>query len=217
MCLATAETARWVISGIGFTEERKAMNSLYFRWAAILAIGLQVAGCYTDFGPVSAEPEPIVAPSSVATLIQPGEAIKVTVYGEEALTGAYTVNPAGDIAMPLVGTINAAGRTRTELEREIARRYKTGKFLEEPEVTVDIVSYLPIYVLGETQRPGAYPYTSGLNVLTAVTLAGGFTYRASKTSFLLEHAGETVWQEYPLSASVTIAPGDLIRIPERYF
>ena len=50
-----------------------------------------------------------------------------------------------------------------------------------------------------------------------ITVAGGFTYRASRNSVFIQHAGEAVWQEYPLSASVLIAPGDLIRIPERYF
>jgi polysaccharide export outer membrane protein len=129
----------------------------------------------------------------------------------------YTISPAGEIVMPLIGTIRATGRTKSELEREITRQYAAGKFLQEPKVTVDVVSYLPIYVLGETLRPGAYPYTSGLNVLTAITLAGGFTYRASRNSVLIEHPGQTVWQEYPLSSSVSIAPGDLIRIPERYF
>jgi protein involved in polysaccharide export with SLBB domain len=188
-----------------------------FRWATILAVGLQVAGCYADYGPVAAVPEPIVAPTAVATVLQSGDALKVTIYGEDALTGSYTINPAGDLVMPLVGTIRAAGLTRWDLEREITRRYASGKYLQDPKVTVDVVSFLPIYVLGETLRPGAYPYSSGLNVLTAITLAGGFTYRASKTSVLIEHAGQVVWQEYPLSASVTVAPGDLIRIPERYF
>ncbi len=193
------------------------MFGKFIRLAAILAIGLQVAGCYTDYGPVSAEPEPIAAPTVVANVLQSGDALKVTVYGEEALTGQYTITPDGNIIMPLVGSIKAAGRTRTELQREITNRYASGKFLQEPQVTVDVLSFRPIFVAGETLRPGAYPYSSGLNVLTAITLAGGPTYRASKTTVYIQHAGETVWQEYPLAASVTIAPGDLIRLPERYF
>ncbi len=179
----------------------------YLRLAAVAAIGLLVAGCYTDYGPVAAEPEPILAPANVGSHLQSGDVVKVTVYGEDALTGAYTISPAGDIVMPLIGTIRAVGRTKTDLAREITGKYVGGKYLQEAKVTVDVVSYLPFYVLGETLRPGAYPYTSGLNVLTAITLAGGFTYRASKTSVLIEHAGETVWQEYPLSASVANCTG----------
>jgi polysaccharide export outer membrane protein len=193
------------------------MIGRYWSWAAILAIGLQVGGCYTDYGPIAAEPEPILHTSGVAARVQSGDTLKVNIYGEEALTGSYVVNPSGEITMPLIGSIRAAGRTKSDLEREITSRYSNGKYLQEPKVTVDVTTYRPIYILGETLRPGAYPFTSGLNVLTAITVAGGFTYRASKDRVFIQHAGQDVWQEYPLSASVLIAPGDLIRVPERYF
>jgi len=196
---------------------RSIMIGRFSKWAAILAIGLQVAGCYLDYGPVAAEPEPILWSSMIGTHLQPGETLKVVIYGEEALSGSYVISPSGDIAMPLVGAITAAGRTRSELEREITSRYTKGKYLQEPKVTVDVTSYRPIYIAGEVLRPGAFPYTSGLNALTAVTVAGGLTYRASRDTVFIQHVGEPVWQMYPLSASVQIAPGDLIRIPERYF
>jgi len=54
-------------------------------------------------------------------------------------------------------------------------------------------------------------------VHTAVAMAGGFTYRASRTTVLIRHTGDQVWKEYPLTEPVSIAPGDLIRVPERYF
>ena len=164
----------------------------------------------------SGRPTPYTA-DRYGSVLAPGDVVKVTVYGEDALTGRYTIDPAGYIAMPLVKRIRAAGRTRPNSKRYHESVCFVGKYLQDPKVTVDLISLLPIYILGEALRPGAYPFTSGLNVLTAVTLAGGFTYRASRTTFLIEHAGEVVWQEYPLSASVTVAPGDLIRIPERYF
>ena len=186
-------------------------------FAAIVAVGLQVGGCYTDFGPVAAVPEPTSHLGTVANRLQAGESLRVVIYGEEALTGTYVVNPAGDIIMPLIGRTKAAGLTKSELEREITSRYAAGKFLQEPKVTVDVTSYRPIYILGETLRPGAYPYSAGLNVLTAITIAGGPTFRGSRNSVFIQHAGETVWNEYPLTAAVAIAPGDLIRVPERYF
>ena len=187
------------------------------RWAAIIALGLQVVGCYTDYGPISTEPAPTPPPTDVSSILQAGDVVKVTVYGEDTLSGPYTINPAGNIIMPLIGAVNAAGLSRADLQQEISRKYIAGKYLQDARVTVDILSFQPIYILGEILRPGAYPYTSGLNVLTAVTLAGGFTYRASKTNVLIQHTGQTTWQEYPLNASITIAPGDLIRVPERYF
>jgi protein involved in polysaccharide export with SLBB domain len=193
------------------------MVGRYWSWTVILAIGLQVAGCYTDYGPVATEPQPVLHASTVANRLQSGDTLRVVIYGEEALTGSYVINPAGDITMPLVGHLRAAGLTKSELEREITSRYSNGKYLQEPKVTVDVTSYRPFYVLGETLRPGAYPYSAGLNVLTAITLAGGLTYRGSRNSVFIQHAGQEVWNEYPLSASVVIAPGDLIRVPERYF
>jgi polysaccharide export outer membrane protein len=119
------------------------------------------------------------------------------------------------VSLPLAGTMRAAGRTRAGLEREITRRY--GDKLQEPQVTVEVVEFRPFYVMGEVLTPGTYPYRSGLNVLTATTTAGGLTYRASRQTVLIQHPGEEVWREYPMTASVLVSPGDLIRVPERYF
>jgi polysaccharide export outer membrane protein len=111
----------------------------------------------------------------------------------------------------------AAGRTRGEVEHALTQAYASGKFLQEPKITVSVVTFRPFYIFGEVSTPGKYAYTSGLDVLTAVATAGGFTYRASKTSVLIRHSGEDVWQEYSLASPLAVEPGDLIRIPERYF
>lgn len=187
----------------------------YCIWAAILAAGLALAGCYTDFGPVVVEPERVAA-TSLATHIQAGDRIKLTIYGEDNLTGFYDVDPAGRVSLPLIGQVRAAGRTASELERDITGRYK-GAYLQDPKVTVDIVEFRPFYIMGEVTSPGQFAFRSGLNVLTAISTAGGLTYRASRTAVLVQHAGENVWHEYAPTSSVAIAPGDLIRVPERYF
>lgn len=196
-----------------------AMRNIIKRLAALASvavIGLTLAGCYRDFGPVAAEPEPLPPPIS-NTRFQLGDRLTVTVYDEPNLTGVYDITPAGFIEMPLIGPVKAIGRTHTELEKEIADRYSNGHFLQEPKVTVVVVEYRPFYIFGEVAKPGSYPYRAGLNVLTAVTTAGGLTYRGSKDTVLIQRAGQQVWNEYPLLSSVTVLPGDLIRIPERYF
>jgi protein involved in polysaccharide export with SLBB domain len=187
-----------------------------FFLAAVLAVGMTLAGCYRDFGPVAAEPDPLPPPIARTTL-ELGDRLTVTVYDEPNLTGVYDINPGGFIEMPLIGSVQAIGHTPKDLEREIIARYSAGKFLTEPKVTVAVVEYRPFYIFGEIAKPGAYPYRAGLNVLTAVTEAGGLTYRGSKTTVLLQRAGQQTWNEYPLLSSVTILPGDLLRIPERYF
>ena len=190
----------------------------YFALGILIAISLLVAGCNTAFeygGPVVIAPDGILS-SYAANYVQRGDRIKVSVYGEENLNGVYDVDPAGFVSLPLAGLVRAAGRTKVDIERDITRRYKSD-YLQDPKVTVDVVSFRPVYIFGEAERPGEIPYKSGLNVLTAITAAGGPTYRASRKYVLIQHPGEGVWREYPMSALVPIAPGDLIRIPERYF
>ena len=119
--------------------------------------------------------------------------------------------------MPLVGPVRAVGHSTAELGHILTERYVNGNFLEDPKITVTVVEYRPFYIFGEIVKPGSFPYRPGLNVLTAVTEAGGLTYRGSKDTVLIQRAGQQVWNEYPLLSSVDVMPGDLIRIPERYF
>src|SRR6186997_2513485 len=106
----------------------------YLSWVAALVIGLQVAGCYTDYGPVVVPLEP-VALASGSTRVQVGDRIKVTVYGEDNLNGVYDIDAAGNVSLPLAGTVRAAGHSKRDLEREITRRYRSD-FLQDPKVSV---------------------------------------------------------------------------------
>jgi protein involved in polysaccharide export with SLBB domain len=121
------------------------------------------------------------------------------------------------VSMPLIGAIRAAGHTPDQFGRTVASRFRAGGFLQDPHVNVAITTFKPFYVMGETVTSGEYPYRSGLTVHSAVAMAGGFTYRASRSVVLIRHIGEDVWREYSLTEPVPIAPGDLIRVPERYF
>lgn len=158
--------------------------------------------------------------SSKATMqaprLQAGEKIRVTVYGEPSLSGDYQIDPSGFLSLPLAGTVKAAGFTQSELERELAKHFRS-EYLRNPKVTVSVVEFRPFYIIGEVQKPGAYPYSSGLNILRAIAVAGGTTYRGSKSTVEIQRAGESEMHEYPLQASILIMPGDMIRIPQRYF
>jgi protein involved in polysaccharide export with SLBB domain len=183
----------------------------YIARGLILVTGMMVAGCAASYGPVAYFDGAV--PVSVSPILQRGDKIKVSVYGEDNLNGIYDIDPSGSVSLPLAGSIRAAGRTKMDLQREIARKLKS-EYLQDPKVTVEVAGFRPIYIIGEAEHPGEYPYRSGLTVINAVSAAGGFTYRASR-AVLIQHAGQDVWQEYPLSAPVS--PGDQIRIPERYF
>lgn len=182
--------------------------------AAVFGLGLLMAGCAT-YGPVVVAPEP-VAVTYASTQVHRGDRVKVTVYGEDNLNGVYDVDPAGNISIPLAGTVRAAGLAKKDLERAIARKYKS-EYLQDPKVTVDLVALQPFYVMGEAEHQGTYDYKSGLNLMGAIATAGGLTYRASRDHVFIQHAGETYWTQYPINPSIGISPGDVIRIPERYF
>lgn len=185
----------------------------------ILAVALAVSGCSggSNLGPVSAEEQQSYAAAATATpRLQSGEKIRVTVFGEDKLSGDYEIDPNGFVSLPLAGTVKAAGLTQTELEAELARKFRS-EYLKNPKVTISIASFRPFYILGEVEKPGEYPYKSGLNVLSASALAGGPTYRASRSTVLIQRVGESSMREYPMSSNVPILPGDLVRIPERYF
>jgi len=73
------------------------------------------------------------------------------------------------------------------------------------------------FILGEVNAPGEYPYTEGLTVLQAVATARGFTYRANRSKVFIQHAGETEEQRFKVTPSLTLQPGDTLRIGERFF
>lgn len=143
--------------------------------------------------------------------------VRIISFGEEQLTGPFRVNDRGEIAMPLIGSIVADGLTTTELEARIKQRMLEKKLLLDPSVSVEILGYRPIFVLGEVSKPGQYPYQPGMTVLTAVAVAGGFTYRAQtdEASILRKINGHPVEGRVP--RGMEVRPGDVINILERYF
>jgi protein involved in polysaccharide export with SLBB domain len=156
------------------------------------------------------------ASQSIEIRLEAGDKLRVTVFGEDKLSGEYQINTAGYLSLPLAGSVKVSGMTGPELERALEQKFK-GPYLRNPRVTVEVLTFRPFYVLGEVQKPGEYPFRTGLNVLSAIAIAGGATYRASTSKVLIQRSGSTELHEYPQSPNVRVMPGDLVRIPERYF
>src|SRR5215831_16565210 len=149
----------------------------------LLVCCLLLAGCGagSNLGPASeAEQNAIIEAAKGSPRLQAGEKIRVTVYGEASLSGDYQIDPSGYLSLPLAGSIKAAGLTQAELKQELSQKFKT-EYLKNPRVTISVVEFRPFYIIGEIEKPGSYPYSSGLNVLSAIAIAGGTTYRASKS------------------------------------
>jgi polysaccharide export outer membrane protein len=186
----------------------------------LLALLLSLAGCSSGaqvLGPASIEDQNARAQAATTKAsLQSGDKIGISVFNEPNLSGEFEIDQSGFVSLPLAGTIKAAGLTQPQLEQELAKKYKS-EYLRNPKVTVTLLSLRPFYVVGEVSKPGEYGYKSGLNILTALALAGGTTYRASRSSVYIQRVGESGMREYPLTSAVLVLPGDLIRVPERYF
>jgi protein involved in polysaccharide export with SLBB domain len=181
----------------------------------LLAVGVLVCGC-TAGSLSQAEQQSLAEAAAAPTKLQPGDKIRITVFGEDKLSGDYQLDQSGQISLPLAGTIAALGLTQTQLEEALARKFRS-EYLKNPKVTVTITTLRPFYIVGEVEKPGEYPYKSGLNVLTALATAGGPTYRASRTTVQIQRHGEVGMRDYPISVTVPVLPGDVVRVPERYF
>lgn len=187
----------------------------------VLALGfmsLVLMGCATSTPSPQALPESVGAgQGSVAEYqLGAGDKVRVNVFGEDTLTGEYFVSGAGRIALPLIGEVPAAGSTVGQFSEEVARRLRDG-YINEPRVSTEVLNYRPFYILGEVGNPGTYPYTSQLTVFNAVATAGGFSYRADQRRVFIRRAGEAEEHEVALTSTTTVAPGDTIRIAERFF
>ncbi|WP_413062569.1 polysaccharide biosynthesis/export family protein (plasmid) [Sphingomonas carotinifaciens] len=142
--------------------------------------------------------------------------VRVIIFDEPSLSGEFFVNANGRLSLPLIGDVDAAGVNTTSLAATIQEKLADG-YLRQPRVSIDVLTFRPYYILGEVNKPGEYPYSSGLTVLNAVATAEGFTYRASKKSVVIKHAGESTEEKVDLSPDLRVRPGDTIRIRERLF
>jgi polysaccharide export outer membrane protein len=110
------------------------------------------------------------------------DVLAVNVWKEPDISRSVPVRSDGKISLPLVGEVQAAGRTPLKLEQDIAFRLKS--FIAEPEVTVIVqqINSQKFNILGQVSRPGSYPLTNSPTVLDAIAIAGGFRDFAKQKS-----------------------------------
>jgi polysaccharide export outer membrane protein len=146
----------------------------------------------------------------------PGDRVRITVFGEDDLSGEFTVDDGGAVGLALIGNVAAAGRTVGEFQAAVATGYRDG-YLRDPRVSVEVLNYRPFFIVGEVKAGGEYAYKAGLTVQDAVAIAGGYTYRANTRVVYVRHAAQDDEQRYELSGRIEVSPGDIIRVPERFF
>lgn len=148
--------------------------------------------------------------------LERGDKIHIVVFGHEDLSGDFEVDGAGAISMPLIGNVTAAGASLSELEAAITDRLQPD-YLKNPNVSVRLLNYPPIYIHGEVNSPGSYPFEAGMTVINAVALAGGFTYRARKSRIKISREEDGESRTFRATEKTALLPRDVIEVPERFF
>ncbi len=148
-------------------------------------------------------------------------------FQEPELSGVYQVGTQGDVIFPLCKQVRVGGLTPNAAAESI-RGCLADKFIRDPQVSVLVKEYnsKKVFVFGEVQKPGTFPFQDGMSVVQAVTLAGGFTKTAAQNSTSVtrrvggtETKTKVSVQDIALgkAPNFTLEPGDIVYVPESLF
>ncbi|MEY8688743.1 MAG: polysaccharide biosynthesis/export family protein [Leptothrix sp. (in: b-proteobacteria)] len=206
---------------------RRTLGAISLGAAALLAGCAQLTDLLTPpAADLAVTPEVAAALAAIdpTYVIGPEDALDITVWRDETLKAAVLVRPDGGVSFPLVGDLTVAGKTAIQVRDELTERLD--KFLPEPVVTVAVtrVASQRIYVLGRVNKPGDYPVGRSIDVLQALTLAGGLTpfavedgirviRRVNGKSVAIPFQYSRVRRGSDLSQNITLRSGDLLLVP----
>jgi polysaccharide export outer membrane protein len=164
-------------------------------------------------------------------LIGPGDAVNIIVWRNPEVSMAVPVRPDGKITTPLVEDLPAAGKTSTELARDIEKAL--AKYIQQPVVTVVVTSFVGNYdeqirVIGQATKPQALPYRRNMSLMDVMIAVGGTTEFAAGNRASLIRTVDGKQQKFnvrlddlikdgDISANVPMRPGDVLVIPESFF
>jgi protein involved in polysaccharide export with SLBB domain len=198
------------------------------RLSAMILIASLLADC-SVWPPPTVPPAATGAPGPVITAstgrsetgvagyrLGPGDQIRLTVVRHGDLSGRFEIDGEGFLPMPLVGEVQSAGLTARELEKAIEDQLRSGGYLVNPQVSIEVLNYRPFYIIGEINNPGSYQYVNGMTVTSAVALAGGFTDRADQGDITITRGGSS-GPHLEATPSTEVLPGDIIEVAERSF
>jgi polysaccharide export outer membrane protein len=184
-----------------------------------------VAGCTPRYSMNPATFQGTRSPNPKALLtLGPGDIFDVRVYNEPDISGSYRITGQGFIRFPLVGLLKVEGLTPTQIEELLRKRLEDG-YLRDPQVMVFVKEFnsKKVFVFGEVNRPGTFVFEPQMNIIQAITLAGGFTRTAwkNRTNVTRLIQGEEKKIQVPVEAigegrekNFDLRPGDIIFVPE---
>ncbi|MEZ5843183.1 MAG: polysaccharide biosynthesis/export family protein [Hyphomicrobiaceae bacterium] len=145
-----------------------------------------------------------------------GDRLRVFVYGQPNLSRLYTVDHDGKIVVPLIGAVRARGLTVYGVAAVIRSRLGA-QYVRDPQVAVDVHQNRPFFILGEVRNAGQYPYVTGMTVMTAAAIAGGYSERASERRARITRRKGEQQEILEVTADAIVEPGDTVYIYERFF
>jgi polysaccharide export outer membrane protein len=166
------------------------------------------------------------AADSLIYKIQPGDKLYISVYNEEELQKDIVVRPDGGITFPLIGDVDAKGKSISELRQEITARL--GQYIPDATVSVSLKEVIgnKIFVLGQVKNPGEYVLTGDIDVLQALSMAGGLTAfansnkikvlrrnKATSAKEVIPFSYKRVMRGEDLDQNITLRSGDTVIVP----
>ena len=145
-----------------------------------------------------------------------GDRLRVIVYSQRTLTRSYRVDDSGRISVPLVGTLKVRGATTRQVTARIKAALRK-KYLRDPKVSVEVATYRPLFVLGQVQQAGQYPFVVGMTAEMAVAVAGGYSPRADERKFRVSRVYKGRRYTLHVTKNFPIFPGDTVYVRERFF
>ncbi len=198
----------------GTLSEVVGIKLLISRRAVLLGLGL--GGCVRWQAP-GADLPALPAPPGGPYRLGAGDVLAIRIYDQPQLSGNYTLDDSGMIDMPLIGLVPAAGHSTDGLAAEIADKLVADRLILHPSVAAEITTYRPFYILGEVNTPGQYPFRPDMTVLTAISIAGGFTYRAEQGYVGVTRDVGRGPAQFRAPLFALAQPGDVITVFERRF
>jgi len=164
------------------------------------------------------------AADEMAYTVKPGDTLRVSVWKEPDLTGEVLVTPDGAFAFPLVGQIDARGKSVSELQQIVVERLK--KYISDPVVTVAVheIKGNKVFVIGQVAHPGEFIVNPRVDVMQALSMAGGTTPFASLSNITIIRRTDSVQKTFPfdystavkgknLEQNIELQSGDVVVVP----
>jgi len=195
----------------------------------LLAVALTLTACRTPSPTSESMPAPTLPDGGApeANVLGRGDVVEVKVFQEPDFSGVYRVGSAGTLDFPFCKNLPVLGLTPEEVGAKLTVCLAP-RVLRNPQITVSTREYnsKKIFVVGEVNKPGTFPYEDNMTIVQAVTLAGGFTKVAAKNSMTVTRMVEGQETRFKVLAddiaqgkapNMALLPGDIIYVPESFF